>query len=278
MKKFIQFCVLLLTFLVTVPSYARVGESFSSGFCYFTVQSENPNTVYITGWNKSNELSGEIILPDKVINNGEEYIVTGIAGSDSDKGVFQNCPFTTVTVPEAYTFIGSQAFEFSEQLEEVKISNPKTYLDSWVFYSCSNLKRVNLPDSLTVIRGHLFGGCKSLEEIVLPENLEMIEWYAFSGCAFSNISIPSKVTRIFIGAFTDCPIEHLSINSNVSLIDLLIDPISDEFLSVNASQVFSLDSLKSLIYGDNVTTLPSFLDAKFGFYSRSFFFALCISI
>ena len=249
MKKFIQFCVLLLTFLVTFPCRAAVGESFNSGFFNFTIQTENPNTVYLTGHTNSSDFSGDIVLPDNVTNNGVNYTVTGIESEFETHEIFRSCTFTSVTIPDSYTFIGSAAFRDCKELREVYIPNSVTSMGNWMFEGCSKLERVKLSDSLKVIENCAFWGCTSLVNIALPENLEIIKQDTFRACkSLTNLTIPSKVKEIWNDAFIDCPIKQLNVNSNFSLLEYGQQPIM-------VREVFNLDSLKTLIYGDNVTQL-----------------------
>lgn len=75
-----------------------------------------------------NKYSGDIVIPEKVTYEGDEYDVTSI-GRDA----FISSEITSVSIPNSVTSIGSTAF-----------------------YECLKLTAVNIPDGVTTIEKGTF--------------------------------------------------------------------------------------------------------------------------
>ena len=156
------------------------------------------------------ELSGDIVIPEKLTVSGNEYTVTGIAypkntasygglSSISAEGAaFQGCAITSITLPNTITSISSCAF-----------------------INCSNLKKVVLPNTLKDIGWGSFAYCSSLSDIQLPEGLTSISAWAFGGCHnLQKIELPNGITSLPDAVFKDCQLEYITLpNSIIELAD-----------------------------------------------------------
>ena len=142
---------------------------------YFRILSEEEKTAEIISG--ENKYTGDVVIPESVIYNGEEYRVTSI---------------------------GESAFEYCSGLTSVVIPNTVTTIGDYAFYYCGNLISAPIPNSITNIGYYAFLGCSNLTSVTIPNSVTTIERGAFARCGFTNIVIPSSVTSIEEGAFAAC--------------------------------------------------------------------------
>ncbi|MBO5774071.1 MAG: leucine-rich repeat protein, partial [Clostridia bacterium] len=104
--------------------------------------------------------------------------VVGIAG-----GVFRNNKsINRLYLPASIKYIGSQAFELSEKLWDVKMAdNSVVVLNYAAFSNCQMLSTLRLGAGLVDIDDYAFIGCKSLRDRdgMIPETVTHIGTYAF---------------------------------------------------------------------------------------------------
>ena len=133
-----------------------------------------------------NEISGNVIIPDKVNYPGSElqysvkeiewkafYDCTGMTSLTIPSSVkqigrqaFRGCTgMTELILADGIETIGYAAFELCTNLTSVSIPNSVTYIDAWAFTACYALKTVLIPNSVTTINHHAFDRCNALENI-----------------------------------------------------------------------------------------------------------------
>lgn len=134
--------------------------------------------------------------------------ITNISGNSS----FENCKFTTITLPNNITAIHNA---------------------SSLFASCSLLKEVTLPNSITSIPISMFDQCHSLCNTTIPNTVTLINNSAFNGTAIIQITIPLAVTQIGSNAFSNC----------LSLKKLHIKPITPPTIQSNTFSNLSSDCI-----------------------------------
>lgn len=83
----------------------------------------------------------------------------------------------------------------------VTIPNGVKKIGPAVFEGNTNVKSIELPETLTDICEDAFNGCKNLTYINLPGHLVNIEDRAFKDTGLANVTIPSSVENIGLGAF-----------------------------------------------------------------------------
>lgn len=95
-------------------------------------------------------LTGDIIIPETVVHNGQTYTVTGFYTHHDYFGAFSYCDnLRSVTMPNTITSIGSYTFSDCDNLESVVISNSVTTIGAWAFYGCGKLDTITIPNSVT---------------------------------------------------------------------------------------------------------------------------------
>jgi hypothetical protein len=182
--------LLLLVVLVAVITFPVHAYDFMVDGIAYNIN-EDDTTVSVTL--NANEYSfptysGDIVIPESVIQNGQTYAVTAIGGD-----AFYNCiNLSSVSLPNSLLLIGEYAFSF-----------------------CSSINSIHLPASVNLIVGNAFAGCEALNSITVDEGNErydsrnncnaIIETETntlITGC--SSTIIPSSVRSIGNGAFAYC--------------------------------------------------------------------------
>ena len=135
---------------------------------YYDITSDSTVEVVDT------DVSGDVVIPSTVRNNGTLYYVTSIGGS-----AFENCSgLTLVTIPNSVTSIGEGAF-----------------------WGCSGLVSVVIGDGITNIGRDLFGDYPYLTYLTIGRSVESIENGAFLNCSLlsqitSWASVPPEIGGI----------------------------------------------------------------------------------
>ena len=200
-----------------------------------------------------------IIIPEKVIVEGQEYQVTGINTS-----AFRNCSdLISVTIPNSVKSIGSSAFYDCSGLTSVTIGNSITSIGNSAFSGCAKLTSITIPNSVTSIGNSAFYGCSGLTSVTIGNSITSIGNSAFSGCAkLTSIIIPNSVTSIGNSAFYDCSgLTSVTIPNSVTYIGgsafEKCDSIETLTYNTNAigSEFCGKSLLKSLNIGNSVTSI-----------------------
>lgn len=122
---------------------------------------------------------------------------------------FMNTGFTTMTLPNQITEMGSQIFQDCKLLESVNVPTGIDYVPYDYCEGCPMLKSVTMHDGIRTIHYDAFWGCKSLKAIDLNDQITSIENTAFRDCdslaSFSTktqtIALPPALTFIGYNAF-----------------------------------------------------------------------------
>ena len=134
------------------PQLTLAGAAFSvDGISY--VINDDGTTVSVS--RNSSSYSGEAIIPQSIVYQGNTYTVTRIGNY-----AFYECrDLTSVTIPSSVTSIGYNAFS-----------------------RCKGLTSVTIPEAVTSIGSSAFSGCEGLTSVTIPEAVTSISEGAFSGC------------------------------------------------------------------------------------------------
>ena len=187
----VAICMLSLHAMAYDFSYTHQGTTL-----YYNITSDN--TVDVAG---DNSVSGAVVIPSSVTNNGTTYSVTSIGYS-----AFYSCSgLTSVTIPNSVTSIGKWAFQSCSSLTSVTIPNSVTSIGNMAFAYCSGLTSVTIPNSVTSIGGSAFSGCSGLTSVTIGNSVTSIGNYAFDWCnSLTSVTIGNSVTSIGGAAFYGC--------------------------------------------------------------------------
>lgn len=185
-KTFINICLTLIALCWTMAIQAQ--RATVDGINY------NLNSDKTAEVTKSN-VTGDIVIPEKITVDGVEYSVTSIGG-----WAFNSCSsLTSVNMPSA-TSIGKGAFFRCDALTSVKMPSV-TSIGGSAFVDCSRLTSVDMP-SVTSIGDQAFIGCSRLTSVDMPL-VTSIGGYAFRRCPIRKLYLPSSLTGICNYCFTN---------------------------------------------------------------------------
>ena len=176
------------------------GADFTSSLFTYTITIQN-NSVTITGLNPNNQLSGNLLIPNKI--KGKPVTMIG-------NQAFRNCTgLTSITIGNSVIGIGKEAFWSCIGLTSITIGNSVTGIGNWAFKNCTRLTTVNWNATECVSAGTLdypiFTDCPNLAIVNIGDNVKLISSSAFCGCVtLKSITIPNSVTSIGYQAFRNC--------------------------------------------------------------------------
>ena len=222
-KTFFNICLTLIALCWTMAIQAQTATV--DGINY------NLNSDKTAEVTKSN-VTGDIVIPEKITVDGVEYSVTSIGYQ-----AFMECKALTSVKMPSVTHIGVYAFFGCSSLASVDMPSA-TSIGEYAFSGCSNLASIDMP-SVTSIGGYAFNGCSSLTSVDMP-SVTSIDSHAFAHCkALTSVDMPSVtsigdaafcfcssltsvdmplVTSISSQAFCGCPITNLSLPASLTSI------------------------------------------------------------
>lgn len=158
----------------------------------------------------------------KKVTFGENSVLKSIGTN-----AFSNCPLTEITIPASVTSIGSDAFYYCTELQQVKFEEGSqlTNIDQEAFGRCSSLTEIKIPQSVETIKNSTFVYCSSLTEITIPANVVSVGDAAFVGCtSLQSVEFEegSSLTSVGRNAFGS------SSSSNCPKLEKIVIPASVE--------------------------------------------------
>ena len=157
----------------------KVNSSISYKENYYVLTTSDFSYVCYNGTARitlaKNYLSGNIIIPEKIIVNGDEYTIVGLGDM-----AFDDCSFIeNVVLPSGITNISEGSFKNCSRLKSINLSNIVSIQKS-AFEGCDSLKVANMP-KVTSIGIKAFKDCLSLEKVVAPR-LSSVYDNSFTNC------------------------------------------------------------------------------------------------
>lgn len=155
----------------------------------------------------------EANIPSSVEFEGNRYLVIKINGY----AFADNTNLTAVTLSDGLVEIGNYAFSGCKNLASVTLPESLTTLGYSAFGSC-NLKALTLPESLEKIESSAFNSNRSLKSVNIPAKVKTIGAWAFSYCGLTDLVIPEGVQTIDGSAFYGNSLQNLTLPSTITSI------------------------------------------------------------
>jgi hypothetical protein len=119
---------------------------------------------------------------------------------------FEGNAFSSVTLPNRITSVGSSAFRNCGFLTAVVFPADLTSLGFYCFKNCVALPSITLPPKLTEVPLECFYNCDALERIVIPPLVTTIGVDAFVSCQnLREVVIPAATVTVPPNSFWDSP-------------------------------------------------------------------------
>lgn len=246
----------IITSLVVCMSAVWTLASVEVGGINYDINTSNNTATVI-----KSDFSGDLIIPESISVDGNEYTVIEIA-----KYAFQaNNNLTSVKIPKTIQKIGAKAFE---TVNEIIINIDD--LSSWcsiefgyartivggkyqyepiaqyrLFVNNVEVSNLEIPSDILYVRVNNFSGCSSISKLTIHDNVTSIGDYAFYKCPnLKTIDFGNNVSNIGEYCFCMCSsIEEISL------------PNSLQTLKKGALQ--SLDKLNKITIPENVKAIES---------------------
>ena len=178
MKKKLFFLLVLLQAVGQNAFAYDFSYTYQGKTLFYTIQGNGVSVENPLSGNYYSYVTGDVVIPDSVENNGTKYAVISISGS-----AFSYCSgLTSVTIGGSITSIEWQAFYECSGLTSVTIPNSVTSISGYAFYNCSSLTSVTIPNSVTSIGNEAFYNCSGLTSVIIPNSVTAIGSNAFRYC------------------------------------------------------------------------------------------------
>lgn len=248
-----------------------VGIIVAIGLIVFAVYSQTPKYI----WGLEENADGLVITRfrgNNRIENGHLEIPAEIDGKPVVKignCAFEECDFSSVTIPNSVTYIGSGAFMYCRKLKSVSIPKEIVSIEPRTFQNCVSLTTVEIPDSVTSIGDYAFSSCWELENIEIPNGIAEISNSAFDGTkSFNNYDNANYVGNkenpylVLVKARND-DIKSCVINENTKFIcnnafdfcDITSITIPNSVISIGEKAFYYCGELTSVKIGESVTEI-----------------------
>lgn len=174
--------------------------SFMQDGVYYLVDEMNSKKCKVT-LDGYGSYSGEVVIPEYVVNNGITYTVAEI-GKDAFRG---STELTKVTIPESVYNLGINAFQGCSKLESITLPDAVGSLPDELFRDCTSLKSFVCPPQLGVIRQNVFRGCTALESVEFSPEVYILGAYSFADCvSLKKFVAPEKMSMLGDFCFQNC--------------------------------------------------------------------------
>lgn len=250
---------LLLLVLLLLTSKAINAYDFEVGNIYYQITSSTQMTCSVVSNGFDNSYSGDVVIPAKVVYEGNEYVVTGI-----EYATFRNCiKLKSISLPSTIKNIAHYAFSGCILLKEFNVPKDVTSLQSDCFEGCVSLEKVSL-GNIKKIEIRCFKGCVSLEELKIPQTVTEVENWAFEDCSsLASLTIEDGKEILTLGyddhggLFADCPLVDVYVGRNLEYTSGSYSDGVDRL-----SPFASNKTLKTITLGDNVTKVGKYFCYK----------------
>lgn len=187
--------------MMLISASGAMAADFTYDGIAYNIISLGRQTCEVTGKGGSLYYSGNIVIPEKVVDSYDntEYTVIAIG-----KDAFNFCQdLQSVTLPNTIKEIKKSAFG-SSSLPTLVIPSSCTVLGESVFWGAA-IENISIPGSIRKVGDHCFRMCRQLTEITMEEGVDSIGNYALYGCeTLTKVNMPASLTTIGEISFGSC--------------------------------------------------------------------------
>ncbi len=210
------------------------------------------------------ELKGNVTIPSTL--DGKTVISLG---SEAFKSATE---ITDITMPSTVKEIGVGAFSGCTSLSKVDLGNVER-IGAQSFKNCTELTSIKLPKTLNKdASGAPFAGCTNLKNIVLEEGMTVVPNYVCANTSITEMTIPSTVKEIGVGAFSGCTSLSKVDLGNVERIGAQSFKNCTELTSIKLPKTLNKDAsgapfagctnLKNIVLEEGMTVVPNYVCAN----------------
>lgn len=164
---------------------------------------------------QNKELSGDIVIPEFIEYNNQQYAVTEFVEPTNltawssntvttEGGAFQSCDITSIIIPSTITSIANGAFSGCSKLSSVTLPPNLKSIGAASFSNCTSLETLSIPETVTDFGGnssygfvsYSFGNCSNLRSINIPKGVSILYEGCFMGCGLDSIFIPNTIKTL----------------------------------------------------------------------------------
>ena len=211
-KLLLWVAVLLLANVAHAQTHDFSAVAPSGQTLYYKIVGGEAHVVKPYGsYTSSDNMEGDLSIPQSVSHNGTTYTVSAIGS-----GAFSFCVrLAAISIPASVTVIDGNAFWSCFALTSIDIPNSVVTIGGSAFFQCRNLASVVIPSSVTSIGSSAFGGCDNITSIAVAQGntvydsrndcnalIETATNTLIKGCV--STVIPGTITSIGESAFSDC--------------------------------------------------------------------------
>ncbi len=181
--------------IVPLSASAAVGDVFTIDGLTYTVTDEvyGSYTVGVTGFDNS---TTDVVIPEKVANNGVDYSVTSI----SDSAFQGNTDILSLSIPGTVKTTAPNCFRDCSSLQNITLNEGIEDIVASTFYGTA-VKEIKFPKSLTTIRKFAFYGCPNLKDVYFNSDVNILSSVFYNSTSIENIYCYGKNTTFNSTAF-----------------------------------------------------------------------------
>lgn len=201
---------------LVLPRFNQAGEQIENIASFAFVHNKNTQIdEYVVRPGENGAVTDTDVDGNKIEKLGEEFNETDIK---------------SVTIPEGYKYIGSDAFAFNKKLSSVKLADSIEYISEYGL-AHNALTAIKLPSELKKLGDQAFFDNRIKGEVILPAKFHTFGERSFKGNHIDNIVFAGdKVTEIPEQCFQDNRLTSLVIPKSIASIapDAFSGNIGDE--------------------------------------------------
>lgn len=99
---------------------------------------------------------------------------------------------TSIVIEEGVTRIGSNAFEFMDNVVDVTMADTVTEIGDRAFSDCDSLQSIQLSNRLEMLGSGAFQECEDLNAVQIPDCVKVIQPYAFFGTGLQSVELSAQ--------------------------------------------------------------------------------------